>query len=257
MIKKLKSIIDGNGFDVINLKIKRKLNKKKIHNVIVKNYKEIPIVINNRNRLYFLKKLLNFLLENQYTNIIILDNQSTYLPLIEFYKNINCPVIRLQYNYGYLALWKSQLFEKLKNNYYVYTDPDVIPISNCPHDFLDFFLDSLNTHKYLEKIGFGIKINDLEVNNIDKKNIISNENKFWKKKLSNSNLYIAPIDTTFALYKPGTFGGYWLNSARSDYPYLIHHLPWYDDTDIEEDIFYKKNISKKSSFYLSKRYEKY
>ena len=70
-------------------------------------------------------------------------------------------------------------------------------------------------------------------------------------------IYKAPIDTTFALYKPNSFGGYWLNSARTDFPYLARHLSWYDDKDEKEEIFYKKNIIKNSSFYTSNRFQEY
>ena len=260
MIKKIKSIIDGNNLDVIKLKIKNKLRSRSLiynRNIDVLNYKEIPIIINNRNRLFFLIKLIDYLEENDYKNIIILDNQSTYLPLIDFYKKTKYKVIRLQKNFGYLSLWKSSFFkDKIRKNYYVYTDPDVLPILETPKDFLNYFKDCLGAYSKLDKVGFGIKIDDLPNSNLSSKDIIENESKFWKKKI-NANLFLAPIDTTFALYRPYSFGGYWINSARTNYPYLTRHLPWYNEKIEKEEIFYKKNIKKNSSFYVSKRYEKY
>ena len=79
---------------------------------------------------------------------------------------------------------------------------------------------------------------------------------FWEKKVDN-NFFSAPIDTTFALYRPYSFGGYWLKSLRSDEPYLARHLTWYDDKDLNEDVFYNKNINRKSSFYSNKRFLNY
>ena len=70
-------------------------------------------------------------------------------------------------------------------------------------------------------------------------------------------LYEAPIDTTFAMYKPNSFGGYWLKSLRTNFPYLARHLTWYDDRDHNEDKFYNQNIIKNSSFYANNRYTKY
>lgn len=253
IFKRIKSIIDGNSLDVIKLKVKRRFSYKNLN--IIKNNSKIPIIINNRDRLYHLKKLLDYLDSKNYNDILIIDNQSTYLPLLEFYKKTNYKIYRLQKNLGYLSLWKTDLFNKFKNDYYVYTDPDILPTSECPDDFLDYFKDCLLKNKDIEKVGFGLKIDDLPEND-NKKKIISFEKKFWKNKIG-KNFFSAPIDTTFALYRPYSFGGYWLNSLRSDKPYLARHLTWYDDKDLNEDVFYNKNINRKSSFYSNKRFLNY
>lgn len=253
MIKKIKSIIDGNSIDVLKLKFKRKFAFKNLN--IIKNNHSIPIIINNRNRLYDLRKLLDYLESKDFKQILIIDNQSTYLPLIEFYKDTKYEVHRLQTNLGYLSLWKINLFKKFKNHYYVYTDPDILPIPECPDDFLHYFKDCLEKNTHIEKIGFGLKIDDLPKNPTSQK-IIEIENKFWKKKID-KYLYEAPIDTTFAMYKPNSFGGYWLKSLRTNFPYLARHLTWYDDRDHNEDKFYNQNIIKNSSFYANNRYTKY
>jgi hypothetical protein len=255
MIKKIKSIKDGNSLDVLNLKLKRVFLKNKF-NINKRKKTEIPIIINNRNRLYFLKKLLNYLECKKYSNIIIIDNQSTYIPLIEFYNKCKYKIIRLQKNLGYLALWKIDFFNKIKDNFYVYTDPDILPTEDCPHDFIEYFLDFMNKKTDLEKVGFSLKIDDLPIND-NYNNIIKNEKKFWRTKIPGTNFFDAPIDTTFALYRPHTYGGYWLNCARSDSPYLARHLSWYDDKDKQEELFYYSNIKKNSSFYTSNRFINY
>lgn len=60
---------------------------------------DIPIIINNYNRLTMLKKLIDSLTSRGYTNIVILDNQSTYPPLLEWYAKCQFEVIRLPKNY--------------------------------------------------------------------------------------------------------------------------------------------------------------
>ena len=72
--------------------------------------KSIPIIIISYNQLFFLKKLLLFLKKNGYHNIIILDNNSTYPPLIEFFNEIDKEliVIRMKKNYGHRVLWKNK-----------------------------------------------------------------------------------------------------------------------------------------------------
>ena len=46
------------------------------------NYKDIPIIINNYNRLEMLTKLIHGLENKGYHNLYIIDNQSTYPPLL-------------------------------------------------------------------------------------------------------------------------------------------------------------------------------
>lgn len=52
------------------------------------NWRYVPIFINSRDRLGVLKKLIDWLLDAGYRNLIILDNNSTYPPLLEYYNNI-------------------------------------------------------------------------------------------------------------------------------------------------------------------------
>ena len=68
MIKKIKSIIDGNSIDVLKLKFKRKFAFKNLN--IIKNNHSIPIIINNRNRLYDLQKLLDYLESKDFKQIL-------------------------------------------------------------------------------------------------------------------------------------------------------------------------------------------
>jgi len=205
---------------------------------------EIPIVINNFNRLSYLLQLTNFLENCGFKTIIIIDNNSTYPPLLEFYNNCNYKVIRDGHNYGHLALWKSGLYDKLKWNYFVYTDSDVLPVENCPKNFLEYFKSILEKESQLDKVGFGIKIDDLPDSFSLKKEVVNYEREYWKNEIT-PNIYDAPIDTTFALYKPLSnlkMGhSHTLPSFRIGPPYLIRHLPWYVDS---------KNLTSEEQFYM-------
>lgn len=50
-------------------------------------YVKKTIIINNRNRLEYLEMLINSLEKKRYFNIFIIDNNSPYPPLLEFYDN--------------------------------------------------------------------------------------------------------------------------------------------------------------------------
>ena len=90
------------------------------------DYKSIPIIINNRNRFNYLIRLINSLEVRGYKNIIILDNMSTYQPLLDYYDNeCKYKVFKLNGNFGHLALWKSNVFKYYRDSFYVYTDPDL------------------------------------------------------------------------------------------------------------------------------------
>jgi len=215
-----------------------------------KNYKKgkdirnIPIIINNRNRYIYMMQLIGWLEKYGYNNIYIIDNNSTYPKLLEYYSKTKYTVFRLKDNVGKLALWEAGIIKQFQNDYYVYTDPDVLPIEECPGDVMSFFMEQLTKYPVIEKIGFGLKIDDLPDYYAPKKDVLEWESKYWQRQVE-YNIYDAQIDTTFALYRPYTNGAIWVQrSYRTGGKYLARHLPWYEDSSnpTEEDIYYKNNI---------------
>ncbi len=221
-----------------------------------KNLKQIPIIINNRNRVTYLLQLISWLEKTGCTNIYIIDNNSSYPPLLDFYSKTKYHVFRLKENVGHLSLWKSGIIRQFENDYYVYTDPDVLPIDECPANAIEFLMNKLNQYSEIEKIGFGLKIDDLPDQYSEKQEVIAWESKFWKKEVE-KDVYDAALDTTFALYRPYTNGTKWVQRAyRTGGKYIARHLPWYEDSknESEETLFYKKEIKKGSSHWLEGKY---
>lgn len=210
------------------------------------NFKEVPIIINNFNRLRYLESLISSLTSRGYNNIYILDNQSTYPPLLEYYKTCPFKVIHLGANLGYKALWVSGLFDRFKNTYYVYTDSDMEISPDCPDDFIQHFIDILRKYPLSQKVGFGLRLDDLPDHFSNKEKVINHESQFWVNEVE-SGLFRAAIDTTFALYRPFCKGvaNRYAEVYRTGYPYLIRHLPWYVDTNnmSEEELYYVSNIN--------------
>lgn len=209
----------------------------------ITNPKNIPIIINNYNRLTYLQQLITSLTERGYHNIYILDNDSTYPPLLEYYHNCPFQVIRLEKNIGYLALWSSGVFKHFKRSYYVYTDADMELAPECPADFMNYFVDILKRYPFAQKVGFGIQIDDLPDHFINKNAVREWESQFWIDEVE-GGLFRADIDTTFALYRPFCKGpaNCYYEVYRTGEPYLIKHLPWYVDT---------KNMSSEELFYVN------
>ena len=54
----------------------------------------------NFENLHTLKPMVDHLTRKGYANIIVLDNRSTYPPLLEYYATCPCTVVRLARNYG-------------------------------------------------------------------------------------------------------------------------------------------------------------
>lgn len=217
-----------------------------------KDLKKTPIIINNYNRLTSLKKLIEDLETRGYNNIFIIDNNSDYQPLIDFYKNSKYKVYRLNKNIGFKALWKSNLWYKFIFNNYCYTDSDLSLCKECPDDFLEKFSQLLKKYPKVHKVGFSLKIDDLPDFYDRKKEVINWESKYYETE-KESNIYIAPIDTTFALYRP--FSGLGYRDGRDEilrtgYPLQCHHLPWYNDSENlnDEEKYYINSVTKPTSW---------
>jgi hypothetical protein len=217
----------------------------------------IPIIINNFNQYKSLLRLINFLKSRDYHNIYVLDNNSTFHPLLEFYETKQVKVIRLKENIGHLAFWEEKkVSKKFTNGYYVLTDPDVVPIDDCPRDFLERFLQLLLNNPDVTKVGFGLKIDDLPDYLRVKKQVEEWEEKFWENEIE-PNVYKADIDTTFALYRPHyyVFQNFYA-AIRTGGKYIARHLAWYiDDDNLSEEERFFRNTAHDSSSWLSKRNE--
>lgn len=225
----------------------------------LKNPKKIPIIIISFNQLHYLRKLINFLKERDYNNIVIIDNNSTYKPLLEYFKTIKNTVVlhQLNENWGHLVFWKNkELFDKYSKGYYVVTDADIVPVENCPEDFILHFKRILDKNNNITKVGFSLRIDDLPDSNPNKLKIIKWEEKYWEKTNGDGN-YLANIDTTFALYRPNyqynEIG--FFSAIRTKKPYQVRHGGWYLDAEnlSEEQVYYFETCSESSAWRIDKK----
>lgn len=220
----------------------------------VKDFKNIPIIINNFNRYTMLRDLVECFEKRGYNNIYIIDNNSTYPPLLKYYENCPHHVYRLKDNLGFLAFIKSGIYKQFKNKYYVYTDSDIFLPDECPDDFLETFYDELISHDYLSKVGNALRIDDIpDVYNM-KSHVLHWESEYWKKPIGRDR-YIALIDTTIALYKPNYMVGSLCpgNHMRMAGKYTAIHRPWYiDSNNLDEEEKYYIASARQSTFWTKK-----
>lgn len=212
---------------------------------------DIPIFINSRDRLVPLRRLVDWLVAAGYRRVYILDNDSTYPPLLEYYRQLDdnetaVKVLRLKRNLGHKALWLSGILDILHVSApYVYTDSDIVPSEDCPTNVLKDMLDALRKYTFLKKVGLGLKVDDITFFAADKTR--RDDARFYLCKMER-DLYFAPVDTTFALYR--NYRHYHLHiSARTAGGKMARHLPWYYDYDHlpEDEKYYMEHANRSAS----------
>lgn len=216
----------------------------------------IPIIIISYNRVNDLKELVSFLLNRKHKNIIIIDNKSTYPPLLEYYKDIENKVT-IEYmdkNYGHLVFWhKEDLVNKYASAYYVITDSDIIPNTDLPNNYMNVLINTLDKYRKITKVGFALCIDNIPDSFSFRDKVIAWERKFWERKIE-ENLYEADIDTTFALYYPRYRYLYtsFYKAIRIANNFTAKHGGWYIDSKnlTDEDKFYYKNANDSNSWKL-------
>lgn len=199
----------------------------------------VPVFINVRDRLSCLVQLTEWLERAGHRNIILIDNASTYPPLVQFLNSTKHRTIRLKKNIGHTALWRIPETRKvILKQWYIYTDPDVIPTEHCPIDAAAYLRDLLERFPEYLKAGLGLKIDDLPDHYHLKEEVLRWETALLGRELL-PGVVQADVDTTFALHRPGT--PYTIGPAlRTQGLYEARHLPWYVDSqqvDTEESYY--------------------
>jgi len=208
---------------------------------------KIPVIINNRNLLTWTREMINKIktLDNV-GDIIIVDNDSSYQPLLNWYKSKPCDIVFCN-NLGYTGAWLSGVVDLLNTDFYVVSDPD-LGINDIPKDTLTYLDLKMNELK-LDKIGLGLN-SELVLKNHPYFNHIEN---YEKKRYLNSRLisdiYIdVATDTTFALYSKKT---HYIGGGSTSFPYIAKHYPWYyskeDVKNNEEFLYYIYNANSSAS----------
>lgn len=190
---------------------------------------QYPVIINVRDRLTALLDLISWLERMDQENIWLCDNASTYEPMVEFLHSTSHHVVFNEINLGHRGPWLSGLVTELGlDRPFIITDPDVVPCEECPSDVLELFHETLQRYPEVDKVGFSLRLDDLPEHYAHRDDVILWESQFWKNSHP-SGFYLAEIDTTFAMYRPGE--GHQNNRAlRTKPPYVARHTPWYQDS---------------------------
>ena len=100
----------------------------------------MKIYINNRNYLTWPKNMADILL-NQGHDVYIVDNNSTYKPLLDWYnQQKDIKIIKLGINGGHKAPWVHGIIDT--SDYYVVTDSD-LDISTVPNNWDEILISGI------------------------------------------------------------------------------------------------------------------
>lgn len=191
---------------------------------------QFPVIVTVRDRLTPLRQLVEWLEAAGQDEIYLVDNASTYPPLLEWLAASPHTVVRSTQNLGHRAPWLLGVAPRVGHDRcFVISDPDVVPVEECPLDAIDYFR-SLFEHQLpgVDKVGFGLRIDDLPDHYAHKAQVIEWEAQYWREEVL-PGVFRAAIDTTFALYRPGRVHWY-LNGLRTGPPYVARHTSWYVDS---------------------------
>jgi hypothetical protein len=196
---------------------------------------KLPVFINSRDRLSSLAQLITWLEAAGHEDIVIVDNDSSYEPLLDYYDKTPHEVVRLGQNLGHLAPWVAGVIEKHvgADEPFVMSDPDVVPAETCPTDAADLLLSVLERFPEYCKVGLALLIHDLPDSFALADDVRRYELRRWQEELE-PGIWIADVDTTFAVYpRPGAYAKH--PALRTGAPYVARHLPWYQDSSQLDD----------------------
>jgi hypothetical protein len=196
---------------------------------------DVPVMVICRDRLEPLRRLVSWLEAEGIDHIHLIDNDSTYPPLLEFFSSTPHSVVRLGRNVGHTSPWLPEL-SALRRGPFVVSDCDVVPDPGA-YGAIEHFIDLLNRYRSVVKVGFGLHIDDLPEHYDRRQEVVDWESQFWERPLV-EDVYMATLDTTFALHRPGT--EYTLGpSLRTGGRFMARHEPWYQDSAaVSEDLAY-------------------
>ena len=265
-------------FDILD---KYRKNNKNIHisNSIVYNVnpmadnstkikiENIPIFIISYNNYTHVKNMVEQL-QKYTTNISIIDNCSSYPPLVSYLKFIESRVrvIYKDQNYGHRVVYRPEI-QELMGEKYIITDPDLQLNPNLPSNFIEI-LDELTEKYQICRIGLALDIfsDDINPNVMNKfvyfegggsTNIRNVEQAYWNKKIPDDTyeLYVARTDTTFSFinkkYNYVEYNGFRIagNFTCKHKPF---HIKWKNELLSGELEFYANNNTSTTSFNIVK-----
>jgi hypothetical protein len=192
----------------------------------------IPIYITNFNNLDRGFRQLVSWLQASNCDITVIDNASTWPPLMDWYNDhLEVRFRDAHENLGPYAFWELGLHKQQRERFIV-TDPDLRPTELCPSALLtiDRMEKVMDTFQ-VGKVGVSLSLDNIPEYYKFGQQVRDWESQFWTRPTEDGLAYHADIDTTFCLYEPGSeCHPQNPHRLRLAPPYTFEHVPWYEDS---------------------------
>lgn len=212
-----------------------------------------PCFIINRDRFTTTKNMVAYLQQIPEIRVVIIDNDSKYPALLEWYDTNPCEIERLPYNFGNFCVWgrldafegftKPDFLKKYREGEedYIVTDSD-LDLSGVPLDFLDVLKEGRAKYEWTAKVGLSLSIDNLPEceRTVD---VLNWERGNWYNRMDDTRFLKAAVDTTFALTRGSGEPNDFDKCLRTDKPYTAIHVPWTytaDNVPEDEKFFYSR-----------------
>ena len=215
----------------------------------------VPLVINVFNQFHYLKCMVDQFQAHGFRNILILDNNSSFPPLLDYYTELNARhaanVIFYGQNRGPHYFFVRNIYQHLlESTPFLYTDPDLGWNAISP-TFLSRLFDLSNKYS-LFKVGCALTVPtsttakpDLPHFSFDNQSysVAQWEAQYWQE-LAEPDVYKAPVDTTMHLFHPKFYerGSALITGVRvAGEGMEAIHWPWFntDTCPAEEREFFR------------------
>jgi hypothetical protein len=199
----------------------------------------------------------------------VLDNQSSYPPLLKFYEEMKNEIdlVNVGYNGNTWVFWQAG-FNTEENcaDHYITTDGDCPPDPDCPEDLLEKMIAVLDEVPTAVKVSPGIRIDNIpdcysrKADAIGCQVGLTNELPGTHPDIGDAahkeidvagvKIYRSITDTTMTCWRAGYRGegrlstnDWQVEQYRMEAPYLVKHVPWYADSRVvsAEQRFYRSS----------------
>jgi hypothetical protein len=216
-----------------------------------------PIILTNLNRLSTCKKMVEDLFKlNPNAVIHIIDNASTYPPLLEWYDQIkkDVNIIKNPTNLGPWSFFYSNHYQNINSDWYIYSDADLELNPEMPYNWQEIMKEYIL--KYDRKSSLALRIDDIPDHYPFKDKIKDHQSVCWYP-TDEADVYKAITDMTFTMDRKDK--GYRYESMRLAGKFLTKHVPWYIDFDNieDEEKYYLENMNRNfnDALYSSTHYD--
>lgn len=174
-------------------------------------------------------------------DIYILDNKSTYEPLLDYLRGLQRDSIAnvhfLDKNYGHTVVYLPDWRKYAVRGLYFFTDPDLKFPECMPPTFLDDLAEICEARKAM-KVGLALQIHGVPLRTdamYKGQPLALWESRFWSRLIPDKKyvLFDAEVDTTFCVYNTNVNRR--PTHIRVAGPYTVVHRPW--------DPLYKNELS--------------